>query len=98
MAIDVPTLVDVTQLKEEYPDFNSIAYCETIKIELDYEVKLRNNGEDFRVKVEEINGDQMVGKVLREHFYFDQPFEFLDWINFERRNVIDVYINYGLIF
>ena len=98
MAIDVSTLLDVTELKEYYPDFNSLAYCETIKIELDYEVKLRSNGEDFRVKVEEINGDQLVGKVLREHFFFDQPFQFLDEINFERRNVIDVYINYGLMF
>ena len=98
MAIDVSTLLDVTELKEDYPDFNSLAYCETIKIELDYEVKLRSNGEDFRVKVEEINGDQLVGKVLREHFFFDQPFQFLDEINFERRNVIDVYINYGLMF
>ena len=98
MAIDVPTLLDATALKEEYPTFNSIAYCETVKIELDMEVLLRNNGEDFRVKVEEINGDQMVGKVLRECFYFDQPFGFLDMINFERRNVIDVDINYGLIF
>jgi len=98
MAIDVPTLLDVTKLKEDYPDFKSIKYCETVKIELDYEVKLRNNGEDFRVKVEEINGNQMIGKVLRETFSFDQPFTFLDEINFERRNVIDVYINYGLMF
>ncbi len=97
MAIDVPTLLDATELKEDYPNFKKIAMCETIKIELDMEVLLRNNGEDFRVKVEEINGDQMVGKVLREHFYFYQPFEYLDWINFERRNVIDVYVNYGLI-
>ena len=98
MAIDVPTLLDVPELQEDYPDFKAIAQCETVKIELDMEVLLRNNGEDFRVKVEEINGDQMVGKVLREHFYSDQPFEFLDMINFERRNVIDVYVNYGLIF
>ena len=98
MAIDVPTLLDVTELKEDFPDFNAIQYCQTAKIELDYEVKLRNNGEDFRVKVEEINGDQMVGKVLREHFSFEQPFAFLDEINFERRNVIDIYVNYGLMF
>ena len=98
MAIDVPTLLDVPELQEDYPDFKAIAQCETVKIELDMEVLLRNNGEDFRVKVEEINGDQMVGKVLREYFYSDQPFEFLDMINFERRNVIDVYVNYGLIF
>lgn len=95
MAIDVPTLLDVNEFKGNYPHFNAIKYCETVKIKLDYEVKLRNNGEDFRVKVEEINGDQMVGKVLREHFDFDQPFQFLDMINFERKNVIDVYVNYG---
>jgi hypothetical protein len=97
-SIDVKTLVDVTELKEDYPDFRSIALCETTKIELDMEVLLQSNGEYFRVKVEEIDGDQMVGKVLRENFDFNQPFEFLDWINFERRNVIDIYINYGLIF
>jgi len=98
MAIDVPTLLNVVVMKEMNPDFKAIDYCETAKIELDYEVKLRNNGEDFRVKVEEINGNQMIGKVLRETFSFDQPFTFLDEINFERRNVIDVYINYGLMF
>jgi len=98
MAIDVPTLLDVPEMQEQYPDFKAVSECETAKIELDMEVLLRNNGEDFRVKVEEINGDQMVGKVLREEFYFDQPFQFLDMINFERRNVIDIYVNYGLMF
>jgi len=98
MAIDVPTLLNVVAMKEMNPDFKAIDYCETAKIELDYEVLLRNHGEDFRVKVEEINGDQMVGKVLRDHFDFNQPFQFLDEINFERKNVIDVYINYGIMF
>lgn len=98
MAIDVPTLLDAVKLKEKYPIFNTITYCQSIKIEVDMEVTLRNNGEDFRVKVEEINGDQMVGKVLTESFCLDQPFEFLDMINFERRNVIDIHVNYGLMF
>jgi len=97
-VINVTTLLDVDELKERYPDFKSVSECDTLKIELDMEVLLRSNGEDFRVKVEEIDGDELVGKVLRENFSFDQPFNYLDMIKFERRNVIDIYVNYGLIF
>lgn len=97
-VIDVQTLLDVYKLKENYPEFKSVSECDTSKIELDMEVLLRNNGEDFIVKVEEINGDELLGKVLRETFSFDQPFNYLDIIKFKRRNVIDIYVNYGLIF
>ena len=97
-VINVTTLLDVVELKETYSNFRSVSECDTLKIELDMEVLLRSNGEDFRVKVEEIDGDEIVGKVLRENFSFDQPFQFLDLIKFERRNVIDIYVNYGLIF
>ena len=96
-VINVPTLLDVDKLKENYANFKSVSECDILKIELDMEVLLRNNGEDFRVKVEEINGDELVGKVLRENFSFDQPFNYLDMIKFERKNVIDIYVNYGLI-
>lgn len=96
MIIDATTLLDVTALQEDYPDFVSVNDCDRDKIGLDMEVLLRSNGEDFRAKVEEINGDEIVGKVLREEFYFPQPFEFLDLIRFEKKNVIDIYVINGV--
>ena len=96
-TIDVTTLLDVNELKENYPNFRSVSECDILKIELDMEVLLRSNGEDFTVKVEEINEDELIGKVLREDFTFNQPFKFLDLIKFKRKNVIDIYVNYGLI-
>lgn len=99
MATIIPTtLVDVPELQELYPDFKSVSDCDREKIQPDMEVKLRSNGEDFIVKVEEVNGDYIIGKVLKETFYFDQPFEYLDMIQFEKKNVIDITVIYGVYF
>jgi hypothetical protein len=62
------------------------------------EVRVRSNSEDIRVKVEEVNGDEIIGMVLTETFYFDQQFDYLDLIQFEKKNVIDIYIINGVYY
>jgi hypothetical protein len=84
------TLLDVPELQEEYPDFKAVTDCDKQKIGPDMEVTLRSNGEDFIVKVDEVTDTYLTGKVLTETFYFTQPFEYLDFIQFERKNVIDI--------
>jgi hypothetical protein len=98
MIIDVTTLLDVVKLQEDYPDFVAVTDCDRAKLGLDMEVRLRSNGEYFRAKVEEIDGETVVGKVLREQFSFPQPFEYLDWIRFERKNIIDIYVINGVYY
>ncbi len=94
--IDTTSLLDVPVLQEEYPNFVAVTNCDRTKLGLDMEVLLRSNGEDFRAKVEEINGEEVVAKVLREEFFFPQPFGFLDWIRFEKKNIIDIYVIDGV--
>jgi len=89
--IIVNDLLDVSLLQETYPTFKAVDNCTREKIVPDMEVLVRRAGEDFRVKIEEVNGETLVGKVLTEKFYFFQPFKFEDWIQFEKKNVIDIY-------
>lgn len=96
--IDVTTLVDIPKLQEDWPDFKAVTDCDREKIRPEMEVRIRSNSEDIRVKVEEVNGDEIVGKVLTEIFYFDQQFEYLDMIRFEKKNVIDIYIINGVYY
>jgi len=98
MIIDVTTLLDVVKLQEDYPDFVAVTDCDRSKLGLDMEVRLRSNGEYFTAKVEEIDGEKVVGKVLREQFAFPQPFKYLDWIRFERKNIIDIYVINGVYY
>lgn len=99
MAVIVPTtLLDVPALQEQYPTFKSVDDCQRAKIQPEMEVTLRSNGEDFTVKVEEVTDTYLIGKVLTEQFYFDQPFQQLDFIQFERKNVIDIKVIYGVYY
>ena len=99
MAVIVPTtLLDVPALQEQYPTFKSVDDCQRDKIQPEMEVLLRSNGEDFYVKVEEVHEDYLIGKVLRNDFYQTQPFEYLDMIQFERKNVIDIKVIYGVYY
>lgn len=91
IPIIVNDLLDIPVFQEEWPDFKSVDNCTREKIVPDMEVLVRRSGEDFRVKIEEVNGETLVGKVLTETFYFDQPFQDGDWIQFEKKNVIDIY-------
>ena len=99
MPIIIPTtLLDVPALQEQYPNFQSVDNCAREKIQPEMEVLLRSNQEDFYVKVEEVHETYLVGKVLTETFYFEQPFGFYDLIQFERKNVIDIKVIYGVYY
>ena len=99
MTVIIPTtLLDVPELQEVYPDFKSVDDCQRAKIQPEMEVTLRSNGENFIVKVEEVTDTYLVGKVLTESFYFPQPFQQLDMIQFERKNVIDIKVIYGVYY
>jgi len=87
----VNLLLDVPEFQKNYPDFKAITDKDREQIAVDMEVKIRRIGEDFRVKIEEVNGEILIGKVLTKHFYFSQPFQEGDFIQFEKKNVIDVY-------
>ena len=88
--IIVDDLLDIPSFQEEWPDFKSIDNCDREKITPDMEVLVRRY-EDFRVKVEVVAGEILVGKVLTEKFYFVQPFQTGDYIKFEKKNVINIY-------
>jgi len=96
IIIDVTTLLDVPELQKDYPDFKAVTNCDREKIHPEMEVSLRSKGETFRVKIEEVNDQEVIGKVLQDVFYFDQPFGFLDFIKFEKKNVIDIFTIYGV--
>ena len=99
MAVIVPTtLLDVPALQETCLQFRSVNDCQREKIQPEMEVLLRSNGEDFYVKVEEVHEDYLIGKVLRNDFYFQQPFDYLDLIQFKRKNVIDIKVIYGVYY
>lgn len=81
--LDVPALQETTE-------YHSVSDEDRAKIVPDMEVRLRR-GEYIRVKIEEVDGQILIGKVLTETLNLDQPFEYLDWIQFEKKNVIDIY-------
>lgn len=89
--IIVNDLLDIPSFQVGWPYFKSVDNCTREKIIPDMEVLVRRAGEDFRVKIEEVNEKILIGKVLTEKFYFDQPFQAGDWIQFEKKNVINIY-------
>ena len=91
MPIIVNDLLDPGALKDIYPLFNTIDVRETKKLEVGMEVKIRRMGENFRVRVDEIDGDTLIGKIIGGTFYFKQPFQKGDIIQFKKLNVINIY-------
>lgn len=91
MPIIVNDLLYPAALKGIYPIFNTIDLKETKKLEVGMEVKVRRMGENFRVRVDEIDGNTLIGKVIGGTFYFPQPFQKGDIIQFEKLNVINIY-------
>lgn len=91
MVIIVNDLLDPVALKEKYPTFITVDDCQREKLEVGMEVKLRRSGENFRVRVDEIQGDTITGKIISGKFYFPQPFSVDDIIQFKRNNVINIY-------
>ncbi|MFW9871489.1 MAG: hypothetical protein ACFFG0_00095 [Candidatus Thorarchaeota archaeon] len=91
-TIIVPDLLlDVPAFQESWPDFKAVDDYDRDKIEVDMEVRLRRAGEYFKVKITGINGENLVGIVLTEQFYFTHPFKTGDYIKFQKKNVIDIY-------
>jgi len=89
-----PLLWDAQSYRKDHPD------CEPRVIDpvhLDYlgilmEVRIRSNGEYFKVRIDEIEGDKIIGKVITEVYpLMSQPFKQYDEIEFRKENVIDVF-------
>ena len=91
MTIIVNDFVDIVRLKDLYPDFHSVDDLQRDKIELGMEVKTRRNGENFRIRINGVSDDTLTGEVISGTFFFNQPFELGDTIQFEKKNVIDIY-------
>ena len=51
----------------------------------------RRNGENFRIRINGVSDDTLTGEVISGTFFFNQPFELGDTIQFEKKNVIDIY-------
>jgi hypothetical protein len=83
-------LDNAQDIKENYNPSEVICVGELNKLEVGMEVKLRA-GEYFRVRIDEINGDELIGLVLTETLYFQHNFGYYDTISFRRENVFDVY-------
>jgi len=90
VPIVVNDFLDVPELQESNSEFKAVADWMRAKIIPDMEVRLRR-GEYIRVKIEEVNGEILIGKVLTETINLEQPFGYLDWIQFEKKNVVDIY-------
>jgi len=80
--LDVPALQETTV-------YHSVSDDDRAKIIPDMEVRVRR-GEYVRIKIEEVNDQVLIGKVLTQPVS-NQPFEYLDWVQFYKKNVIDIY-------
>lgn len=87
--IIVDDFLDVPEL-QKINEYKSVSDAQRELIKPDMEVRLRR-GEYIRVKIEEVNDQILIGKVLTEGLYLEHPFKYLDWIQFYKKNVIDIY-------
>lgn len=87
--IVVDDFLDVPELQSRDPEFKAVSDDDRDKIYPDMEVLVRR-GENVRVRVDDISGDLIVGTVLTTSTW-PQPFEQYDMIQFEKKNVIDIY-------
>jgi len=87
--IIVNDFLDVPELQET-TDYKAVTDDQRELIIPDMEVRVRR-GEYIRIKIEEVNDQILVGKVITESFNLSQPFVHLDWVQFYKKNVIDIY-------
>jgi len=80
--LDVPALQETT-------DYHSVSDEDRAKIIPDMEVRVRQ-GEYIRIKIEEVNDQVLIGKVISQ-LASPQSFKYLDWVQFYKKNVIDIY-------
>jgi len=86
--------IDVPEFIKEWPEFRTLNDCSRLKFQVGMEVSIRHNQEYFRIRIEELATDTIIiGTVLtsEQYIYFEQPFTELDLVQFERKNVFDVY-------
>lgn len=95
VIINVTTFLNVPQLQKDWPGFKSVNDCDRNKIVPEMEVRVRSIGEYITIKIEDVDGDILIGKVLTKNFSFDQPFNYLDFVKFNKNNVIDIYDIHG---
>ena len=81
--LDVPALQETTEYK-------SVTDEQRALIIPDMEVRVRR-GEYIRIKIEEVNEQVLIGKIITTSFSLEQPFKFLDYVQFEKKNLIDIY-------
>jgi len=89
--IEVNDFLDIPSFKEEWPEFKAVDKCDREKISPDMEVLVRRSGEDIVIRIESVNDQVLVGKVLTKKFYFEQPFQTGDFVQFFKKNVINIY-------
>ena len=89
IPIIVNDFLDVPQLQKT-TIYISVSNEDREKIIPDMEVRLRR-GEYIRVKIEKVEDNILIGKVLTQNLNLNQPFKYLDWIQFDKKNVIDIY-------
>ena len=87
--IVVNDFLDVSQLQANDSEYKSVSDMDRSKIIPDMEVLVRR-GQYVRLKVEEVNDEIIIGKVLTTSTW-PQPFEQYDYVQFEKKNVIDIY-------
>jgi len=87
--IIVNDFLDVLQLQENDPEYKSVSDNDRSKIIPDMEVLVRR-GQYVRIRVDDVNGETIIGKVLTSSTW-PQPFEQFDYVQFEKKNVIDIY-------
>lgn len=79
--------VNALQKKQKY---DSVSDNQRDLIIPDMEVRVRR-GEYIRIKIEEVNGVILIGKVLIQDLNWEHPFDCLDYVQFYKKNVIDIY-------
>ena len=87
--IVVNDFLDVPELQKTDPTYKSVSDEDRAKIFPDMEVLVRR-GENVRIRVDDISGELIVGTVLTTSTW-PQPFKQYDAVQFERKNVIDIY-------
>jgi len=89
MPIIVNDFLDVPELQKT-TEYKSVTDEQRGLIIPDMEVRVRR-GEYIRIKIEEVNDQMLIGKIITTEFSLEHPFKFLDWVQFEKKNVIDIY-------
>ena len=86
----IPDLDNARDIAAEYPNLKIIPFEKLALISVEDFVELGHDGERFKVQVKEIRGDIFIG-IVRSDLVFDHPFEFMDWIQFDRCNIYDAF-------